>query len=58
MMEELNVFVKHLACVGVGAFKSKVRKENVIAQANVKGSMGMAGFLIDLWNLKSKILHF
>jgi hypothetical protein len=28
----------------VGASNSKVRKENVIAQANVEGSMGMARF--------------
>lgn len=58
MTEELNVFMKHWTCVGGGAFNSMVKNENVIAQANVKGSMGMAGFLIDLWNLKSRILHF
>jgi hypothetical protein len=44
MMEELNVFMKWLACVGVGASNSKMKKEDVIAQANVEGSMGVASF--------------
>ncbi len=44
MMEELNVFMKQLTCVRVGASNSKVRKEDVITQANVEGSMGMASF--------------
>jgi hypothetical protein len=29
MMEELNVFMKQLTCVGVGASNSKVRKEDM-----------------------------
>ncbi len=53
MMEELNVFMKQLACVGVRASNLKVRKEDVTAQANVEENMGMGRFLIDLWNLRS-----
>jgi hypothetical protein len=53
MMEELNVFMKQLACVRVCASNSKVRKEDVITQENVEDNMGMGRFFIDLWNLRS-----
>ncbi len=52
-MEKLSVFMKQLACVEVGT--SNHEKKDVIAQANVEGSMGTASFLIDLWNLRSRI---